>query len=113
MRVAELLGRLSIEGGTVVEVPAILEARMPGRSKMKTIRTVFGHLGLMTRLLFARRHPASTADRDQVIRGQLSMIRRATAPDLDHTPAPPAAPGRPTAPSRIARPGPPVTSPHS
>ncbi len=113
--VAELLGRLAIEGGTIVEVPAVLEARMHGRSKMKTIRTVFGHLGLMTRLLFARRHPASTADRDRVIRGQLSMIRRATTPDLDHTPAPPAAsatPGRPPAPSRTARPGPPVTAPH-
>jgi polysaccharide deacetylase family protein (PEP-CTERM system associated) len=110
--VAELLGRLSIEGGTVVEVPAVLEARMHGRSKMKTVRTVIGHLGLMTRLLFARRHPASTADRDQVIRGQLSMIRRATAPDLDPTPALSAAPGRPPAPSRIARPGPPVTSTH-
>lgn len=113
--IAELVGRLAIEGGTIVEVPAVLEARMHGRSKMKTVRTILGHLGLMTRLIFVRRHPGSTADRDQVIRGQLSMIRRATAPDLGHTPTPaalPAAPGRSPVPSRIPRPDSPVATPH-
>lgn len=121
--IAELVGRLSVEGGTIVEVPAVLEARLHGRSKMKTVRTVFGHLGLMIRLLVAGRHPASTADRDQVIRGQLSMIRRATAPaappahdvaaNPDQTPAPPAAsaaPGRSSVPSRSVRPDSPVAS---
>ncbi len=52
--VAELVGRLDLAGGTVVEYPATLEVRMLGRSKMKTFRTVVGHLGLMARLLAAR-----------------------------------------------------------
>jgi hypothetical protein len=52
--VAELLGRLDLAGGTVVEHPATLEVRMLGRSKIKTARTVLGHLGLMARLAAAR-----------------------------------------------------------
>ena len=52
--VAELVGRLDLAGGTIVEHPATLEVRMLGRSKMKTARTVVGHLGLMARLLAAR-----------------------------------------------------------
>jgi polysaccharide deacetylase family protein (PEP-CTERM system associated) len=52
--VAELLGRLDLQGSRIVEFPATLEVRMLGRSKMKTLRTIFGHLRLMTRLYFAR-----------------------------------------------------------
>jgi polysaccharide deacetylase family protein (PEP-CTERM system associated) len=52
--VSELLGRLDLAGGTVVEHPATLEVRMLGRSKIKTVRTILGHLGLMARLSLAR-----------------------------------------------------------
>lgn len=52
--VAELAGRLDLAGGTIVEHPATLEVRMLGRSKIKTVRTVLGHLGLMARLARAR-----------------------------------------------------------
>lgn len=52
--IAELLGRLLLAGGTAVEHPATLEVRMLGRSKLKTARTVLGHLGLMARLVAAR-----------------------------------------------------------
>lgn len=52
--VAELLGRLDIQGSRIVEFPATLEVRMLGRSKMKTVRTIFGHLRLMMSLLCAR-----------------------------------------------------------
>jgi polysaccharide deacetylase family protein (PEP-CTERM system associated) len=52
--VAELLGKLILSGGRVVEMPAVLEVRMLGRSKMKTMRTILGHLRLMTRLLWNR-----------------------------------------------------------
>ena len=52
--VAELLGRLDLKGAKIVEYPAVLEVRMIGRSKMKTVRTIFGHLRLMVRLLAAR-----------------------------------------------------------
>ena len=52
--IAELLGRLDLSGSKIVEFPATLEVRMLGRSKMKTLRTIFGHLRLMMRLFAAR-----------------------------------------------------------
>ena len=52
--VAELLGRLDLDGGTIVECPAVLEVRLLGRSKMKTLRTILGHLRLLARLTAAR-----------------------------------------------------------
>lgn len=52
--VAEMLGRLVLRGGEVVEHPATLEVRLFGHSKMKVLRTVAGHLGLLSRLLAAR-----------------------------------------------------------
>jgi hypothetical protein len=52
--VAEILGKLILRGGRVAEMPAALEVRMLGRSKMKTVRTILGHLRLMTRLLWRR-----------------------------------------------------------
>jgi glycosyltransferase involved in cell wall biosynthesis len=52
--VAEILGRLDLKGSRIVEYPAVLEVRMLGRSKMKTVRTILGHLKLMTRLLWLR-----------------------------------------------------------
>ena len=52
--VAELLGKLDLSGGKIVEYPAILEVRLFGFSKMKTARTIFGHLGLLSRLLKIR-----------------------------------------------------------
>ncbi|MCD9188712.1 MAG: glycosyltransferase [Pyrinomonadaceae bacterium] len=48
--VAEMLGRLDLKGGNIVEYPAILEVRLFGFSKMKTARTVFGHLKLLSKL---------------------------------------------------------------
>jgi hypothetical protein len=52
--VAELVGRLDLAGGAIVEYPATLEVRMLGRSKMKTVRTIVGHLGLMAKLAATR-----------------------------------------------------------
>ena len=49
--VAELLGRLDLTGGKIVEYPAVLEVRLFGISKMKTARTIFGHLKLLSRLI--------------------------------------------------------------
>jgi len=48
--VAEMLGRLDLNGGRIVEYAAVLEVRLFGFSKMKTARTVFGHLRLLSRL---------------------------------------------------------------
>jgi hypothetical protein len=48
--VAEMLGRLDLQGGKIVEFPAVLEVRLFGFSKMKTARTIFGHLKLLSKL---------------------------------------------------------------
>ncbi|MEZ5429173.1 MAG: glycosyltransferase [Pyrinomonadaceae bacterium] len=49
--VAELLGKLDLQrGGRIVEYPAVLEVRLFGFSKMKTVRTIFGHLKLLSNL---------------------------------------------------------------
>ena len=47
---AEMLGKLDLKGGKIVEYPAILEVRLFGFSKMKTMRTIFGHLRLLSKL---------------------------------------------------------------
>jgi len=48
--IAEMLGRLDLKGGRIIEYPAVLEVRLFGFSKMKTARTIFGHLKLISRL---------------------------------------------------------------
>jgi polysaccharide deacetylase family protein (PEP-CTERM system associated) len=48
--VAEMLGRVDLAGGEIVEFPAVLEVRLFGLSKMKTAKTIVGHLKLLTRL---------------------------------------------------------------
>ncbi len=52
--VTEMLGRLDLAGGRIVEFPATLEARMLGRSKMKVLRTIAGHLSLLSQLVRLR-----------------------------------------------------------
>ncbi len=52
--VAEMLGRVDLAGGKIVEFPAVLEVRLFGISKMKTAKTVFGHLKLLSRLASSR-----------------------------------------------------------
>lgn len=52
--VAELLGKLDLQGSAIVECPATLEVRILGESKMKTAKTIVGHLYLLTVLLAAR-----------------------------------------------------------
>jgi len=59
----ELIGKLDLAGGTIVECPAVLEARLLGRSKMKVARNVFRHLGQLVRLAWLRmnsREPAAS-----------------------------------------------------
>jgi hypothetical protein len=52
--IAEIIGKLDLRGGGIAECPATLEARMLGQSKMKTLRTILGHLGLLARLGWLR-----------------------------------------------------------
>jgi dolichol-phosphate mannosyltransferase len=48
--VAEILALVDQRGGRIVEVPAILDVRKYGESKMKVFRTVRGHVRLLARL---------------------------------------------------------------
>jgi hypothetical protein len=48
---AELLVRVLRRGGRVVEHPCVLEARLFGVSKMRVLRTIRGHVGLLWRVL--------------------------------------------------------------
>lgn len=52
--IAEIIGKLDLRGGSIAEYPTTLQSRMLGRSKMKTLRTIGGHLGLMGRLAWLR-----------------------------------------------------------
>ncbi len=113
--IAELVGRLDLAGKTVVEHPAILECRLHGRSKMKTVRTILGHLRLMARLTLDRRRQRKLTDRDEIIRGQVSMISQALTPAAADTPSPDgtrpvprlaAPPAAPTRPPRLGSPSP-------
>jgi Predicted xylanase/chitin deacetylase len=52
--VAEMLGRLDLSGKKIVEYPATLEVRLFGWSKMKILRTIAGHLRLLSRLAAMR-----------------------------------------------------------
>jgi hypothetical protein len=49
-----MLGHLDLKGGRIVEFPATLDVRMLGRSKMKIVRTIAGHLGLLAQLVELR-----------------------------------------------------------
>jgi hypothetical protein len=52
--IAELLARLDLAGGTIVEFPATLQVRVLGHSKMRVLGTILGHLGLLVRLTAVR-----------------------------------------------------------
>jgi polysaccharide deacetylase family protein (PEP-CTERM system associated) len=52
--IAELAGRMVLAGGRIVEHPDVLSVRVLGRSKLKVVRTIAGHIGLASEL-FAHR----------------------------------------------------------
>ncbi len=52
--VAEHIGKLDLAGAKIVEYPTVLEVRMLGRSKMKVVRTIIGHLSLYASLVVQR-----------------------------------------------------------
>jgi polysaccharide deacetylase family protein (PEP-CTERM system associated) len=69
--VAELLGRLDLSGAKIVEYPATLEVRLFGWSKMKILRTIAGHLRLLSRLLAMRVTHRGSASHGAQLSGQL------------------------------------------
>ena len=52
---AEMAAQLSLHGRTIVEHPATLEVRLFGFSKMKTVRTIFSHLRLLSKVVTEKR----------------------------------------------------------
>jgi len=72
---AELVGRLSQAGGRIIEHPATLEVRIFGESKMKTCRTIAGHLRLITRLLRNRRSSRNSVDHQPLSTGTQHVER--------------------------------------
>ncbi len=52
--ICEILGELDRRGARIVEYPAVLEVRLLGHSKMKILRTILGHLGLLARFWMER-----------------------------------------------------------
>jgi polysaccharide deacetylase family protein (PEP-CTERM system associated) len=52
--VAEMLGKLDLGGSRIVEFPTTLAVRIIGRSKMKVLRTIAGHIKLVCELALAR-----------------------------------------------------------
>jgi hypothetical protein len=52
-----LLGRLDLAGSKIVEYPTTLEVRILGRSKMKVVKTMAGHLRLIIELIALRFDP--------------------------------------------------------
>lgn len=55
--VAEMLVLLDHQGWRIVEVPAVLETRRFGQSKMRLARVIRGHLALMTRIAMKKLPP--------------------------------------------------------
>ena len=52
--IAELIGKLDLQGSAIVECPAKLEGRVLGASKMKVVRVIAGHLYLLCQLVAMR-----------------------------------------------------------
>jgi polysaccharide deacetylase family protein (PEP-CTERM system associated) len=74
--VAEILGKLDLKGGKIIEYPAVLEVRLFGFSKMKTARTIFGHLKLLSNLTKERVFRKSEAIETSLPKEKLEVIPR-------------------------------------
>jgi dolichol-phosphate mannosyltransferase len=52
--IAEIISKIDLRGGNIAEYPTMLEARILGYSKMRTFRTILGHVQLLSRLAWLR-----------------------------------------------------------
>jgi glycosyltransferase involved in cell wall biosynthesis len=68
LAIAELIGKLDLQGSVVVECPTTLTMRIYGNSKMKTARILFRHLYLLAELLTLRMRRAIFSRPRPVIR---------------------------------------------
>ena len=60
--ITEILARMDLQGSKIVEFPATLEVRVLGRSKMKILKTIGGHLQLLARLALRRMAPSAAVE---------------------------------------------------
>ncbi len=78
--VAEMLGRLDLNGGKIIEYPTVLEVRLFGFSKMKTARTIFGHLKLLSKLTkmrwFGKSEPIKTSLREENLKLKSENVKK-------------------------------------
>lgn len=78
--VAEMLGRLDLNGGKIIEYPAVLEVRLFGFSKMKTAQTIFGHLRLLSGLLqirfFGKKKAIETSIQKENLQPQIDIDKK-------------------------------------
>ncbi len=72
--VAEMLGRLDLRGGKIVEFPAVLEVRLFGLSKMKTAKTILGHLKLLSHITKLRWFRKSAAIKSSIPTEKLNIV---------------------------------------
>ncbi|MEM9030917.1 MAG: glycosyltransferase, partial [Pseudomonadota bacterium] len=72
--VAELLARLDFEGWRITEHPMVLEQRLFGRSKLKILKTVAGHLRLILELARHRLTVGTPADGANLSRNDLERL---------------------------------------
>ncbi|HET9726865.1 MAG TPA: DUF3473 domain-containing protein, partial [Gemmatimonadales bacterium] len=82
----ELIGKLDLAGGVVVEYPTVLEARLLGRSKMKVVRNVLRHVGQLGRFAWLRLRP-SVARSGKPLMGE-ARISLEPPRHVDRSPAP-------------------------
>jgi polysaccharide deacetylase family protein (PEP-CTERM system associated) len=61
MGIMEIFVRLDQSGARIVEFPAVLESRLLGTSKMKVLRVIRNHLGLIVRIMRDKRGQSSFA----------------------------------------------------
>lgn len=76
--VAEMLGKLDLNGGKIIEFPAVLEVRLFGASKMKTAKTVLGHLKLLSNLTKTRWFRKSEAIKPILTAKKLTVSENST-----------------------------------
>jgi polysaccharide deacetylase family protein (PEP-CTERM system associated) len=71
---AEMLGHLDLKGGRIVEFPTVLSVRLFGFSKMKTAKTIAGHLKLLTHLAGSRWFRKTNAIRPSIPAERLKTV---------------------------------------
>ncbi len=76
--IAEMLGRLDLSGGKIIEFPAVLEVRLFGISKMKTAKTIFGHLQLLFHLANLRWFRKSESIKTSLRNEKLKIVSKNT-----------------------------------